>query len=201
MANGFANRFIWCCVKRSKCLPEGGKLDLDDFPDLLNSLREAALFAANSGELRRDADAREVWREVYPKLSGGHPGLLGAITSRAEAQTMRLALLYALLDRSTLIRVEHLFAALAVWDYAEASARHIFGTALGDPTADEIQRVLRAAGTRGMTRTDLSNHFRRNRDAAEIGRALGVLEESGLARSEKAATGEQGRPEERWFAL
>ena len=24
-ANGFANRFLWVCVRRSKCLPEGGR--------------------------------------------------------------------------------------------------------------------------------------------------------------------------------
>ena len=28
MANGFGNRILWVCVQRSKCLPEGGRVDL-----------------------------------------------------------------------------------------------------------------------------------------------------------------------------
>ena len=27
-ANGFANRFLFACVRRSKCLPDGGEVDL-----------------------------------------------------------------------------------------------------------------------------------------------------------------------------
>ena len=28
-ANGFANRFLWLCVRRSQFLPDGGKLDVE----------------------------------------------------------------------------------------------------------------------------------------------------------------------------
>ena len=50
----------------------------------------------------------------------GHSGLYGAVTSRAEAQVVRLSLIYALLDCSPVIRQEHLLAALALWEYCEA---------------------------------------------------------------------------------
>ena len=89
--------------------------------------------------MRRDDQARDLWGRVYPELSDGKPGLLGAVTSRAESQVMRLACVYALLDCSAEIRVEHLNAALAVWQYCHDSARFIFGDSLGDPTANEIQ--------------------------------------------------------------
>jgi hypothetical protein len=118
-----------------------------------------------------DGQARAIWWAVYPALSEGLPGLLGAVISRAEAQVMRLALLYALLDESDAIKVEHLNAALAVWEYAQASARYIFGSAVGDPIADDILRSLRA-NPEGLSRTDISNLFKRNRDAQTIGRAL-----------------------------
>ena len=81
--------------------------------------------------LVRDENARQVWWAVYPELSEGGPGLSGAVTSRAEAQTMRLALLYALLDSSDCIRREHLVAALALWEYVEASAQCVFGDSMG----------------------------------------------------------------------
>ncbi len=59
-----------------------------------------------------DKAARDRWcRTVYPKLEREIPGLVGALTGRASAHTMRLALLYALLDKSEHIRLEHLEAA------------------------------------------------------------------------------------------
>jgi hypothetical protein len=112
---------------------------------------------------------------------------------------MRLACIYALLDCSQEVRREHLQAGLAVWDYCEASARYIFGDTLGDATADEILRELRAH-PEGLARNDIREHFGRNKSSAEIGRALGVLHEYGLVRVEREE-GEQGRPTERWYAL
>ena len=110
---------------------------------------------------------------------------------------MRLAVIYALLDKSDKVRVEHLRAALAVWQFAEQSARYIFGSRLGDPTADAILQALRE-NSEGMDRTAIREYFRRNKSAEEIGRALGVLVEAGLARCERIAeTG--GRPREVWF--
>jgi hypothetical protein len=63
-------------------------------------------------------------------LSEGHTGLLGAATGRGEAQCLRLALNVALLDKATAIDEVHLRAALAVWEYCEASAKFIAVKAL-----------------------------------------------------------------------
>ena len=197
-ANGFANRFLWVCAKRSKLLPDGGNLDGQDLQTIVEQVREAVKFARSAGELRRDEDARELWHEVYPSLSEETPGLLGAVTSRAEAQVMRIALIYALLDCSPVIRKEHLLAALAIWKYCENSARFVFGAALGDPMADEILRVLRQHSD-GMTRDEIRNHFGRHKASNQIGRALGVLQRNGLVRMQRENTG--GRPSERWFAV
>jgi hypothetical protein len=95
---------------------------------------------------------------------------------RAEAQVVRLSLIYALLDCSSVICADHLRAALAVWKYCEDSARYIFGDTIGDPTADEIVRFLRQS-VGGVTRTEISNHFHRNKSAAEIGRALDCFQD------------------------
>jgi hypothetical protein len=122
--------------------------------------------------------------------------MLGAITSRAEAQVTRLSLLYALLDLSEVIEQEHLLAALAVWEYCEASARCIFGDTLGYPDADLILRKLRNAPG-GLTRTDISNLFGRNRSEVQMDDALGYLEQRGLAVHGVERQG-QGRPAERW---
>ena len=198
MANGVANRFLWICGRRSKCLPDGGELHKVNIAPLTNRIMTAAGFACGVETVYRDAEARHLWHQVYPNLSQGKAGLLGAATSRAEAQVMRLATVYAILDESKVIRVEHLRAALALWDYCEQSAKYIFGSALGNPTADEILKALRES-PKGMDRTAIREYFSRNKSAEEISNALQTLLESGLARREKQETA--GRPREVWFAL
>jgi hypothetical protein len=197
--NGFGNRFLWICVRRSKVLPEGGQPTAGAFDSHIQKLNAAVAFAKNTGEMTRDNSARKLWHQVYPELSEGKPGLLGAMIARAEAQVMRLACIYALLDLSSVVSEEHLLAALEIWRYAEDSARYIFGDSLGDPVADELLRVLRTENE-GMTRTQINNHYSRNRSASDIGRALGVLLEHGLVQKEQVNSGE-GRPVEIWRAL
>jgi hypothetical protein len=196
-SNGFCNRFLWLCVKRSKTLPEGGHFDEAALTPIIQRLSRAVQFGRGAGELTRDDATREMWRTVYPTLSEGKPGLLGAVTSRSEAQVMRLASLYAIQDMSYVVRPEHLTAALALWEYCEASARYIFGQRLGDPIADELLSALRSHRD-GMTRTEIRDWFGRNRKTNEIDRGLSVLARQGLARKETSQSG--GRPIERWWA-
>ncbi len=150
------------------------------------------------GRVAMTDKARSKWAAVYPSLSGAKPGLLGAIIARAEAQTVRLALIYALLDGSDQIDLPHLEAALAVWEYCELSAVHIFGRAIGDPVADEIERALQHAGAGGMTRTAIRDMFSRNHSGPRTSAALQLLMRMGRARFEIDASG--GRPTETWFA-
>ncbi len=194
-ANGFGNRFLWFCVRRSKALPEGGRLKDTELLPLIHEVSAALEFARDIGEMHRDPDAREVWCAVYEDLSEGRPGLLGAMIARAEAQVMRLACIYALLDRSPVIRKEHLLAALALWEYAEASAEYIFGARMGDPVADRIVDALSSAPN-GLTRTELSNLFGRHQRSANLDRALERLKKYRMADCGQDMT--DGRPSEKW---
>ena len=197
--NGFANRFLWLCTKRAQELPEGGSLEENELLPLVARLAAAITMGQQQNELRRDADARSLWYAVYHDLSAGGPGLAGAVTSRAEAQTMRLALLYALLDGADCIRREHLSAALALWEYIEASARYVFGDSLGDPIADDILRALKNAAD-GLSRNDLRELFQRHQSSERVGQALALLLQHQRARMEtRTETG--GRPAERWYAM
>jgi hypothetical protein len=198
IANGFANRFLWLCVRRSKILPRGGDLREVDLTPLRTGLSAAIKKAHTIAELSRNSDAEIIWDAVYGPLSEGKSGLFGAVIGRAEAQVMRLATVYALLDCSASIKREHLLAALALWDYAEASARYIFGENPGDPIADELWRAIHAAGPVGLSRTQIRDVLGRNRKANEVDRALGVLLERDLVhRFGRDDTG--GRPAEIWI--
>ncbi len=197
-ANGFGNRILWMCVKRDKLLPDGGCLPEEDFADLALRVGEALEFGRKAGKLRRDEEAREIWHTVYPHLTRDNPGLLGAVVSRAEAQVLRLSCLYALLDLSFVIKAIHLKAALALWEFAEQSARYIFGDSLGYPEADVILQALRAEA-KGLTRTQIQNLFQRNKTAEQIYQALEFLEKNQFARRVSERT--EGRPAERWLAI
>ncbi|CAN5439702.1 hypothetical protein BH20ACT10_BH20ACT10_25530 [soil metagenome] len=198
--NGFANRFLWLLVRRSKALPFGGEWWKVDAAPLVRRLTAAIEHGRGQREVVWGDSSRELWTEVYEELSEGKPGLFGAVTSRGEAQTLRLAVLYAVLDRSRTIDEPHLKAALAVWSYAEESALHIFGDLTGDEVADKIAAALEEESDEGLTRTDITNLFGRNKDRGRIDAALILLERLGRVRREKVETSGRGRPAERWFS-
>jgi hypothetical protein len=197
-ANGFANRFIWLLVRRSKELPFGGEWHRVDTAPLVGRLSSALEFGSAPVLVTWGDSARDIWRDVYGPLSEGKPGLFGAVVGRAEAQVMRLAALYAVMGESHEIEREHLLAALALWDYSEKSALYIFGDATGDPVADQIYNALRAAGKDGMTRTEISNFFGRNMSSERIAQALSLLHAARRVRRKRHKTG--GRLAERWYA-
>lgn len=197
LANGFFNRFLLIAVDRSKLLPFGGQLQGDDLTQARSALHRALRFAKAAGPMAFDEEACERWSSGYPELSRDNPGLLGAATARAEAHAVRLALLYALLDCSGTIRLEHLDAGLALWEYSYQSARWVFGDSLGDPTADDIWALAKDRHD-GITRTQARDLFSRNKKAREIDRALVVLEEAGRLHRTTAQDG-RGRPTESWL--
>src|SRR5262249_52220382 len=150
--NGFANRFLWLCVRRSKCLPEGGQIQRENFAPIVRGLARALDFARKQERLTWDEEARRDWHTIYPELSKGKRGLIGAVTARAEAQVCRLALLYALLDESEFICEPHLAAALALWKYCDQSVTTIFGDRTGDAVGDRILIAIRSKKEVGITR-------------------------------------------------
>jgi hypothetical protein len=198
MGNGFVNRFLFALIRRSKNLPFGGSLTDCQILHLGEQLKSVIDRAKLVGWMEMTDAARSKWAAVYPELSAAKPGLLGAVIARAEAQTVRLALIYALLDGAGKIDLPHLEAALAVWEYCESSAVHIFGDAIGDPIADDILRALQNASS-GMTRTAINGLFGRHQSSDRIGTALQLLATRGRIRSETRQT--SGRPSEIWFAI
>jgi hypothetical protein len=198
LVNGLVNRFLIVCVRRDRLLPNGGNPDPDRLAPLLARLQDSLVFGRQQNRLARDPAADRQWESVYERLTEGPPGVMGELTARAAPLVMRLAGVYAVLDRASVVRPEHLAAALAIWDYAERSAGYIFSGLSGDPVRDRLLEGLRR-NPNGMTRTEIRDFFSRSRPEAEITRALQALSDAGLVRSEKLATA--GRPAHRWYAI
>jgi hypothetical protein len=108
-------------------------------------------------------------------------------------------MIYALMDKSPVIRLEHLLAGLALWQYCEASVKWLFTDALGDKVADRIIAALRATEN-GLTLSDIHALFQRHETGSRIRAALRLLEEAGLA-TMRIEQGDGIKPVERWFAL
>lgn len=197
LSNGFANRFLWVFAKRSKMLPCGGTLRTADMLHLGEVLRNTVQVARGFGELQRDSETSERWRDAYKWLSGERQGTVGEVTSRMEAHAVRLSLIYALLDGSQTIQAKHLQAALAVCEYALRSAEYCFGGLSAYATA--ILHALKERSPAEMTRTEITEGvFQKHIKGNQLETALGELQTADLARCRKEQT--TGAPRELWSA-
>jgi hypothetical protein len=189
-ANGFGNRFMWLAVRRTRLVP---------FPESPRELvlpYTDALFRAidqateSPAELKWSPLAADRWETLYA-ASAAHqrPGLLGSLLARSEAQITRLALLYALLDRSSEVGAQHLAAAEALWAYAERSVVHIFGSTSGNRHADALLEYLRE----GPVDWESAKKALGLRTAADLQEAVDVLLQLGQVEVTKLARDGGGR--------
>jgi len=123
--------------------------------------------------------------------------VLGQITARAEAHTIRLALLYTLADGKRQISPPHLQAALVLSDYAARSAAWALKGATGDPLAEQIHAAL-LDNPAGLTRSQISQTLQRHQPAGQIDHALHALAQTGRAAPTQVRT--SGRPAQLWTA-
>ena len=136
--NGFANRFLWFYIQRSKVLPYGGRKDIVALEQFIVKLSDAVEYAKEKEKINFDDETFELWGLLYRKLAEEKPGLIGDMFARSEPYILRLSCIYALLDHSSVIRKEHLLAATAIIDYSLASLEYIFRDSSGNEVEDGI---------------------------------------------------------------
>jgi hypothetical protein len=197
LANGYLNRILIIACRRQRLLPEGGHHNPLAGTGLTRLLAATVKHAQTAGQIRLDTDARELWHDAYRQLARPLPGVLGQITARAEAHTIRLALLYTLADGKQRIGPQHINAALALHDYTTRSASWALNGATGQPLAEQIHAAL-TANPAGLTRSQISDTLKHNQPAGQIDHALRALHAAGRATVTQLATG--GRPAQLWTA-
>jgi hypothetical protein len=178
--NGFANRFLWFAVRRRAQIPFPKAMPENEVARIATELARVVRYAhSKSGEQARmvlSNSAQAHWADCYSELTAEHTGILGAVTSRAEAQTLRLAMTFALFDGADRIDMKHLEAALSFWRYAFDSAEYIFGDAELDTVARQILEALKSGP---KTQTEIWNHFQRNLKKDRLNGVLSDLQERG----------------------
>ncbi|GIP60586.1 phage NrS-1 polymerase family protein [Paenibacillus woosongensis] len=188
--NGFVNRFLWLYVQQSKSLPSGGEFHKLDVEPFVNRIKEACDYAMNGMPLddnggplpmERDEAANQLWECIYEPLQRDATGIIGASTSRVIPYVMRLACIYALLDLSNIVRVEHLRAALALWDYCYKSVVFIFGEQelTNDPIISKILTRLKGQ-PEGLSLTDINDLFKGTVKSDELQSAVKKMQDNGL---------------------
>lgn len=203
--NGFGNRFLFVCTRRSKELPHGGNVHFPALFALAERIKSVVIRAQTQVlEMKWSPEAYVLWETVYSDLTSDDDGKL---VSRGAPIVVRLAMIYALMDPITYtygvvhgdchkVLIEHLKAALEVWRYCKDSAIHIFGDARYAALANSILDKLKSAGPIGMTQTQISLSFSRNKSASELQRALLLLKGKGIIKSTEEPT--NGRPVTKW---
>jgi hypothetical protein len=150
--NGYANRILWCCARRSKNLAFGGEIPREE-AELQARLRRALARARGlQGPITLADDARGIWKAIYDAEVHREEG--EGVADRGEPIMLRIAGIYAALDASNFIRPEHLLAAAEVWRYCRESALYIFGRRGSESSAlpalpetrQQIRDAIRATG-------------------------------------------------------
>jgi DNA replicative helicase MCM subunit Mcm2 (Cdc46/Mcm family) len=163
---------------------------------IADKIRLVLEWAKQKGALTLSPNAKGKWKELYTALSVSEGGRFEAIVSRPEAQVIRMASVYSLLDRSEQVGVQHLEAAMALWQYCHASAATIFGGKQGSSLEDQLLNLLVTA-REGLTRTDISAAFNNHKSQEAISEALSKLQQAGKV--EKTAVKTHGRSAEKWY--
>jgi hypothetical protein len=193
--NGFANRILWVCAKRAKIVPWPEPMPEGELNRLRLRLESVLERTRNDTYLLKWSDAaKDAWvNQYYAALTMDNQGLVGCVINRAEAQVIRLAMIYCLLDGKDTIGLDHLEAAVAFWNYCEQSARYIFNGRQADNTA---QRILDALENGPMTGTGIHRLFDSHVSKGKIESVLSELSAADRVEHEKIKT--KGRPITEW---
>ena len=199
-ANGTANRILWFFGVRSKILPRGGNVLalLRDFREgVLEELRQAIAFGGRVKEIRRAPEIEVRWESLYRSLNDVPPGRLGAFFVRGPVMVMRMAAIFALADRSAVIRPP-------TWTPPRRSGSTRPGRS-GSSSArmrTRAERLLAAlkANPAGLTKTQIiSDVFSRNLDGESVDELLiRLLAYRHIVRAEPIR-GTRGRPAARYL--
>jgi len=194
--NGFGNRFLWVCTRRSKLLPNPPLLPEDKITGLGLLLRES-ISKVPKGLITKTPAAEEAWALIYEKYADKGEGETAALIGRAEAQILRLSLIYALLDGSEKITHEHICTARLVWDYCQKSVEFIFSEFNREKESSMVLNLLTALKEKPLSQSEIAiNVFKGHITANKLVKLLKKLNAQGLIEAKKEKTA--GRPKTLW---
>ncbi len=158
--NGFLNRFLFCHSYRDKII--SNPINFETLASQLSCMTDLyclKAFIDNSvtTEITLSPEAQDWWDKFYNEYGTSPDGLYPEIKARTENHIIKIAMIYALLDKSYVIEVDHLKASKAVVDYSNDTIDFIFTKQETRELNNEkkIIEFIKALGGK-VSRTDIS---------------------------------------------
>ena len=190
LKNGFANRFLMFWAERTKMLAFPRATRQEDVDALAQRVLEVLQFCqaerwADKDHMRVELsqDARKRYEVLYyGELNDNSAGeRITALIERRAPMLLRLAMLFALCDKTATVEVHHINAALAWVRYSVESVKFIFASAADEvkaaETTETAQAILAFLAERGQaTRSELSKDcFKGHKTKAVLDAAIDQL--------------------------
>lgn len=209
--NGFLNRFLMVfsenvgLVAFPKPTPEATLKGLaTETADIIRFAKGGYPASSNTLEMHLSEAARDYYETVYPVLKQRHDSeLITALLARRAPYALRLAMLFALTDKTRVIEAKHLYTAVAWVNYWKATIQYVFADQAASPQAREnrthAEKILAFLGKHpeGVSIRELINEcFKKNLSTDRIQKTLGYLlaENPPLIEQIDTETGARGRP-------
>ena len=190
LSNGFANRFLMIWAEGDKRNPFPKFTPTEVVNDLAQRVIGVLGFAGADRHVERDTMRMELSPDAAKRYAGLYHGELhdrssservAGLLDRRAPVLIRLAMVFALTDQSTVIEVPHLNAALAWVRFWVESVKFIFQTAMDEAGAaqvsDAAQKILAYLTDKGQaSRKELTiDCFGRHTSKSQIDQALDDL--------------------------
>ena len=169
LTNGFANRFLLIWAERIKVLPFPMSSPQDVVDALAAKVRDVLLFAGADRFVDRDVHRMELTPAAAKRYASLYLGELddqkagetvNALLERRAPVLLRLAMLFALTDKTFDIDVHHVDAALAWVRYWADSVKFVFASELDEAgaaqTSDDAAKIVEFVSRGNATRWQLT---------------------------------------------
>lgn len=148
MTNGFANRFLMVWAENVGFEPFPKPTPSRMIEELAEKTMDILHFAKggypnshNGLEMMLSQSARQRYAEAYPSLRRPLDNeFVASLVARRAPYALRLAMLFALTDKTRVIETCHLESALAWMDYALQTVKFVFSDKASDPRQAETRQ-------------------------------------------------------------
>lgn len=195
IAGGFANRFIYIIVSRSKKIRRPTEPDEERLRVLASRVRQALDFGRRVSRMRFSPEALDRWDEISDELDLDMENadvFTAQFIGRNRPNVIRMACILALTDLSKEIKIPHLEQAYAIWQYSRRSVDYMLvkeNTGLSD-VEERLYKFLTQNGPCNSTAVMKGLHW----SGGQVKLIAGQMHKKKLIEMTKKTTGQRGRP-------
>lgn len=126
-SNGYLNRFLFCLIGSASPRPFPSAFEDANF-NFIQKFQEVIKYIETTEyqKVILSDDAKILYEEYYTEFHYRNEDAFSELVTRAISHLIKLALIYAILDKSNKILPIHLKAAKAIIDHSESSIKSIF---------------------------------------------------------------------------